>query len=315
MKSIPIELKAENSSGEQTLHLTADKGEFWLTLTGRHDKNPIQIDFDTMSHADMEDLRCAIDILINSHSARNTDQDRQHCLVNTQQYGDPPMASEEIDKLVEEIKQLPEPDLERLGKRNRELAKDPRFKKIMADRMKYKSDNSFRKHTKNNNSLIFLDIDGVLNHLEHFKRMEKGSKTMEEYDLKMIDRDIVKLLNDLCEQTNSVVVISATMRKLRSLEYLKDFFKKVGATFEIIDTTPVFNESYAVRGNEIYHWLKENSKKHFDIDYWKFKRYAIIDDDSDMLLWQKDNFFKTNGQIGLTEEICNEIKEFLKSKN
>ena len=37
----------------------------------------------------------------------------------------------------------------------------------------------------------------------------------------------------------------------------------------------------------------------------------ILDDDSDMLIWQQDSFFKTDWKIGLTEEISDKIIEHL----
>ncbi len=41
-------------------------------------------------------------------------------------------------------------------------------------------------------------------------------------------------------------------------------------------------------------------------------RYAILDDESDMLLWQKDHFFQTSFENGgLTEEIAKKVTEHL----
>lgn len=47
---------------------------------------------------------------------------------------------------------------------------------------------------------------------------------------------------------------------------------------------------------KIYRWMHDQ-----DIE----PIYCILDDDSDMLLWQKDNFVQTNSYIGLTDkEMC-----------
>ena len=45
-----------------------------------------------------------------------------------------------------------------------------------------------------------------------------------------------------------------------------------------------------------------------------YNNYAIIDDDSDMLLWQKDNFFQTDSYSGLTPTTCYKIKNFFMQK-
>jgi hypothetical protein len=63
---IDFKLKARNSSGEQTLHLTSAKGEkeFWFTLCGEYGGKPIQIDFDIMTRADLEDLSVAMQMIL-----------------------------------------------------------------------------------------------------------------------------------------------------------------------------------------------------------------------------------------------------------
>ena len=66
-----------------------------------------------------------------------------------------------------------------------------------------------------------------------------------------------------------------------------------------------------IRGVEIYNWINKNVPyEERDTTF----RYAILDDDSDMLLWQKDHFFKTefNGG-GLTEEIAQKVISHLNS--
>jgi hypothetical protein len=77
-----------------------------------------------------------------------------------------------------------------------------------------------------------------------------------------------------------------------------------GAEFDLHDYTPRINQAGSVRGNEIYLWLTENKK-------YKHNRYIILDDDSDMLLWQQEHFFKTDGYVGLTPGVCYRAKRFL----
>lgn len=64
MNDIDITLKAKNSSGEQRLHLTESKGEYWFTLCGEFDRKPIQIDFDSMGKSELEEMREQIDIIL-----------------------------------------------------------------------------------------------------------------------------------------------------------------------------------------------------------------------------------------------------------
>ena len=117
----------------------------------------------------------------------------------------------------------------------------------------------------------------------------------------------IDLLNNLCKETNSAVVLSASMRNGHTLERLQEIFKYCGATFTIIDKT---KHTGFERGTEISLWLKENCMKWFGIHYYDFYRFAIIDDDSDMLLNQQFNFFQTDNYSGLTPNICYRIKRF-----
>jgi hypothetical protein len=181
------------------------------------------------------------------------------------------------------------------------------------------------------NSIIFLDIDGVLNcqlfYTERYKHLTQYDgipfyKTVKKYLRKMLKANEISkldyykneicpmridLLNNLCKETNSAVVLSASMRNGHTLERLQEIFKYCGATFTIIDKT---KHTGFERGTEISLWLKENCMKWFGIHYYDFYRFAIIDDDSDMLLNQQFNFFQTDNYSGLTPNICYRIKRF-----
>jgi len=69
-----------------------------------------------------------------------------------------------------------------------------------------------------------------------------------------------------------------------------------------------------VRGVEILEWLRENCQKWFGVHEHEFYRYAIIDDDSDMLLWQQFNFFKVDNYSGITPTTVYLIERFFKYK-
>lgn len=148
-------------------------------------------------------------------------------------------------------------------------------------------------------NIIFLDIDGVLNHQLFYQNGENG-----EYDEDNIDKFGIELLNELCQETNSKVVISSSWRKGRTLEYLQKLFKRVGATFEIIDKTPISDTR--IRGIEVREWTEEHEDE--------FDNYVIIDDDSDFLIWQQHNLFLVDNYCGLTPNVCYRIRRFLTSQ-
>jgi len=160
-----------------------------------------------------------------------------------------------------------------------------------------------------NQFIIFLDIDGVLNN-ESMPR--KGNfETKEDRDKSQFSPRAVALLNDLCETTKSDVVISSSWRVGRSLDELKELMTMVGCTFNVIGKTPTLGVE---RGCEISRWLRENiTVQDYGCHYFDFKRYAILDDESDMLLNQQQHFFQTNNAIGLTTRECYKITNFFKS--
>jgi hypothetical protein len=156
-------------------------------------------------------------------------------------------------------------------------------------------------------NIIFLDIDGVLNCDIYFAK--EKSEGIIKHPLSHICKERVGWLNELCAKTEAKVVLSSTWR-YSGLKYCQDVLKEAGATFEIIDVTPNLRGENCLRGNEILAWVKSNQELlgyEYDSD---FKSYAIIDDDSDMLYWQRNNFFQTDTYSGLTPNICYKIKRF-----
>ena len=147
--------------------------------------------------------------------------------------------------------------------------------------------------------IIFLDIDGVLNHEKFYKerfkrRYEEGVMS---YPLSEIDPQAVQNLNVLCKETGANVVISSTW-KHSGFDYCVDVLERSGFTGVIIDTTPDLRGDDYVRGNEIHKWIKDN--KDLVGPYYQFTEYVILDDDSDMLYWQRNNFLLIDRFLGLT---------------
>lgn len=156
------------------------------------------------------------------------------------------------------------------------------------------------------NPIIFLDIDGVLNSTLHWHRRiddAHGNVIRVSKEGNQIDPEGVKLLNDIIEKTSAQVVISSTWRLMWGEDGMQSQLEDVGFKGEVIGVTKDLrrgeNSSAILRGNEILCWMQD----HPDLtgaSYFEYKRYVIFDDDSDMLLWQKDNFIHVDPHCGLT---------------
>lgn len=169
-------------------------------------------------------------------------------------------------------------------------------------------------------NIIFLDIDGVFNcqlfYKEHFKevkkRLRKKLKNKEierlEYYKSQICPERIKWFSELCKEVDANVVISSTWRMGKTIEQLQEIMNYCGGDFNIIGKT--IHNGYE-RGTEISKWLKDNiNPENYGCNYYDFYRYAIIDDDSDMLLNQANHFFQTDNYSGLTPSTCYRIKRF-----
>lgn len=150
--------------------------------------------------------------------------------------------------------------------------------------------------------IVFLDIDGVLNHqLFYQEKSQKDRYNEVGRDLCNLDPTRVQMLNKLKDVAK--FVISSTWRKLHTLEEIKSLLELCGFEGEIIDKTPTlsFEQTNGLyhgsvpRGCEIKRWVEDN-KIHS-------KDYIILDDDSDMLYNQRNNFLLVDGYCGLTPNI------------
>lgn len=134
--------------------------------------------------------------------------------------------------------------------------------------------------------ILFLDIDGVI---------LSGRALWATNDHTHLEAEAIKMLNEVCERTGALVVVSSTWRRdARCRSRLLD----AGFTgrFHRDWRTPLPHEVAAKwrsrnRGGEIADWLS----RHREVS-----RYAIIDDDSDMLPKQKRAFVQTVFADGIT---------------
>lgn len=149
--------------------------------------------------------------------------------------------------------------------------------------------------------IIFLDIDGVLNHSSFYKNLSPD-KEDKPYPLSEIDPVCVMYLNDICAQSGAKVVVSSTWRHGRTIGELQNILNKCGFRGEIIDVTPCLDKHgrWVQRGNEIWEWIQNNEFLLKYECYFSYNTYVILDDDIDMLYRQKNNFIHVNSLIGLT---------------
>jgi hypothetical protein len=169
--------------------------------------------------------------------------------------------------------------------------------------------------------IIFLDIDGVLNHELWYKYEQEQRKGVpidnkSDYDISQFCTWSVGLLNGLTNDTGAKIVLSSSWRKGKSLDDIKTLFEKVGITGEVIGLTPCLyftgleGYGYSVpRGCEIKAWLETN-KDILDDKMSKVK-YVILDDDSDMLYWQRDKFLWVDPYAGITRNTVYKAKMIL----
>lgn len=177
-------------------------------------------------------------------------------------------------------------------------------------------------------NIIFLDIDGVFNcelfyNSKQFadykdakkqmrKDVKKGVIDRLDYYSGQICKDRIRWFSKLCQEAQAEVVISSTWRMGKSVEELQQIMDYCGGDFKIIGKT---DRTGFERGTEISKWLHDNIKPEtHGCHYFDFYKYAIIDDDSDMLLNQANHFFQTDTYSGLTPNTCYRIKQFFTHK-
>jgi hypothetical protein len=163
--------------------------------------------------------------------------------------------------------------------------------------------------------IIFLDIDGVLNSeiyfIERYKNAKKGDG-----DPSMLDEGLIKNLNDIVDKTGAEIVISSSWRA-SGLDECNDKLTEKGLIKKAISITPhlyfeknKYDYSYSVpRGCEIKAWIEMN--KGIINEKVSKLRYAILDDDSDMLYWQRESFFWCDPYAGLTTNIAFKVIQHL----
>lgn len=141
----------------------------------------------------------------------------------------------------------------------------------------------------NKQKLIFLDIDGVLNHSE-------CRESLWGYDPVCIAQ-----LNRITDITDAKLVLTSTWRLTRKPELIKERLgitgSFVGITSFILDNT----RSHVKRGVEIKAWLVKHQEQYPN------PIFLILDDDSDMCDLMSNLVQTDEAKGGLTQEIADEV--------
>ena len=157
----------------------------------------------------------------------------------------------------------------------------------------------------NKSFYIFLDIDGVLNDWEFFKKeiasgaMKKGT-IFEHFKPESINA-LNNLIKTLSKQFNVILVISSSWR--RNLLKTETLLRKNGLKYDgVISATPI-TQTPEKRGLEILQFLK--GKQNYD--------FVIIDDDSfDYAeLFNSNKIIKTD--VHLSALSMNMVDNYLKN--
>lgn len=161
--------------------------------------------------------------------------------------------------------------------------------------------------------IIFLDIDGTLNNAEFYNRKAASDFESINHPYNEFDPNSIDKLNWLVNETGAKVVITSTWRLGYTLEQLQQLFFKLGFKGEIISMTGIGCRE-CVRGNEIFTWIKNNQELLGYESYFEYDKYVILDDDSDMLLRQKNNFIQVDRQVGITNTVIYTAIKILNGK-
>lgn len=155
--------------------------------------------------------------------------------------------------------------------------------------------------------VIFLDIDGVLNHDNWYVSKRYQDMQWDEDNELDIDPDCAERINKICEQTGAKIVITSdwriswygTLTRLQRGGINTEYVIDKTPEFLWIDI-PGFDKS---RGSEIETWINFN----MDIN----QNYVIIDDRTDFKPGQQEHFIHINPYCGITDDDMNKAINIL----
>lgn len=141
--------------------------------------------------------------------------------------------------------------------------------------------------------ILFLDIDGVVNCATTTQR-HRGYIGIDPYMAFMVGKIVL--------DTDCKVVLSSSWRGLEESE--EEIERQVTKLYDVTPHSGRYPDR-DLRGYEIKDWLD----KHPEVT-----KYAILDDNSDMLPEQMPFFFQTSWETGITDEIMKKVIEYFNDK-
>lgn len=146
--------------------------------------------------------------------------------------------------------------------------------------------------------ILFLDVDGVLNC--------RTSHEITGEPVCHVDADKVALLNEVVRRSGCHVVVSSTWRKgpESGPDSCREILNAGGVRVPFARNWRTPESWHGIRGGEIAAWLTRNGSP----------RYAIVDDNSDMLPEQQARFVQTDFEHGLTREHADRLIALLSSE-
>lgn len=156
--------------------------------------------------------------------------------------------------------------------------------------------------------VIFLDFDGVMNSVRyHTARHAAGLDMHAGRGVKpCLDPEAIKVLNEVCEKTGAVVVVTSTWRLNEKRTTVSGWLREGGFEGITYALTPAWKDVKAehpeleriVRGHEIQQWL-DNAAVFPNRRLGPVTHFVILDDDTDMVHLY-DHLVKVDDQDGLT---------------
>lgn len=147
-------------------------------------------------------------------------------------------------------------------------------------------------------AVLFLDMDGVV---------LSGRELWRTGNNRYIPPEKIALVKEVCDQSGAVVVVSSTWRysdetagllRFHGIQlhpdWRTDFGRQMAGSLII----------GATRGSEISKWLVRHPE---------VTRYAIVDDDSDMLPEQRPYFVQTPFETGIDQAHADRLVHILRS--
>lgn len=157
--------------------------------------------------------------------------------------------------------------------------------------------------------ILFLDVDGVLNSQETFRKRHAAYEAAKAEDAEAVlnehafplghlDTDLIERLNVICERTGCHIVVSSTWRITRTPEEVAELLTQKGFRYGNVVIDRTGRNADDRRGGEIQDWLD----KHPEVTH-----YVILDDDTADIIGDytdkkhPNNFVHTDHKLGLQD--------------